>query len=80
VSTDVAKLDVLGITAADYTALADPAITACANPVTDAAKNEEARKAVAGAMGNILKFFTAVASARPLQKAFDDSLEAAMGI
>ena len=82
-TTDPFKaLDVLGITAAEYTALADPAITTLyADPVTAAAKNEEGRKAVAGAMGNVLKFFTAVASAAAAyEKTFDDSLEAAMGI
>jgi phage tail sheath protein FI len=82
-TTDLAKaLDVLGITPADYNALADPAITALyANPVTEAAKNEEARKAVAGSMGNVLKFFTAVGTAAATyEKTFDDSLEAAMGL
>jgi len=82
-TTDLFKaLDVLGITAAEYTALTDPTIVALyADPVTPAAKNEEGRKAAAGAMGNVLKFFTAVASAAAsYEKTFDDSLEAAMGI
>ena len=82
-TTDLFKaLDVLGITAAEYTALTDPAIVALyADPVTPAAKNEEGRKAVAGAMNNVLKFFNAVASAAAAyEKTFDDSLEAAMGI
>jgi Bacteriophage tail sheath protein len=82
-TTDLAKaLDVLGIPAADYNTFTDPAINALyADPVTPAAKNEEARKAVAAAMGNIVKFFNAVASAAAsYEKTFDDSLEAAMGI
>ena len=82
-TTDLAKaIDVLGISVADYNALADAPTTALyANPATDAAKNEEARKAVAGAMGNVLKFFGAVASAAATyEKTFDESLEAAMGI
>lgn len=82
-TTDLFKaLDVLGITPAQYDAPVEAAINDLyKDPATAAAKNEEARKAVAGAMGNVLKFFNAVASdAASYEKTFDDSLEAAMGI
>lgn len=82
-ATDLFKaLDILGITAAQYDALADAPTTALyANPVTDAQKNEEARKAVAAGMGNIIKYWNAVVSAAATyEKTFDDSLEAALGI
>jgi uncharacterized protein len=82
-TTDLFKaLDVLGITAAQYDALADAPTTALyANPATDAQKNEEARKAVAAGMANILKYWNAVSgAAATYEKTFDDSLEAAMGV
>lgn len=82
-TTDLFKaLDVLGLTAAQYNALTDPAVDALyAGPVTDAAKNEEARRTAAGSMANVLKYFNAViGAAASYEKTFDDSLEAAMGI
>jgi hypothetical protein len=81
-TTELARaLDVLGITAAQYDALTDPALDTLYNGATDAAKIEEARKAAAGAMSGVIKYWNAVRSAaESYEKTFDDSLEAAMGL
>ena len=72
----------LGITPADYDAATDPVIVALyANPVTDAQKNEEARKAIASGFQTMGKFYYAVqAAAASYEQILDDSLEAALGI
>jgi phage tail sheath protein FI len=82
-ATDLGKaLNVLGLTAVQYQALTDDAaVTAMYAGLADDVKNEAARKGVAGAMTNILRFFSAVAAAAATyEKTFDDSLEGALGI
>ena len=72
----------LGIVPGTYNTITDAAIDALyANPVTDAQKSEEAKKAIASAYPVFIKFYNEVsAAAASYEKTFDDSLEAAMGI
>jgi hypothetical protein len=82
-ATDLNKaLTILGIAPAGYNALTDPAIVALyADPVTDAQKNEEAKKIISSSYPIILKFYNAVVSAAAsYEKTFDDTLESALGI
>jgi uncharacterized protein len=81
--TDLAKaLNALGLSAVEYDALADTAVTGLyANPAAEAAKNEAARNAIATALPTLIRYFNAVTSAAAAyEKTFDDSLESAMGL
>lgn len=80
-TTDLAKaLDILGITAVAYEALADPTIAALYAGTTTAQKNAEARKAIGAFYPVLLKFYDALLSAAStFESTFDQSLVAAMG-
>jgi len=80
--TELGKaLKVLGVSASEYAALADAELqTFYTGAASDAAKLESARKAVASAMGVLLRFwYAAQGAALTYEKTLDASLEAAMG-
>lgn len=75
-------LVLLGVLPANYNTLTEPAIEALyANPVTDAQKNDQAKKIISSSYPALLKLFYAVQDAgSSYEKTLDDSLESAMGI
>lgn len=75
-------LVLLGVLPANYNTLTEPAIDALyANPVTDAQKNDQAKKIISSSYPALLKLFYAVQDAgSSYEKTLDDSLESAMGI
>lgn len=81
-TSDLGKaLDVLGILPGDYPGLTDGGLDTFYNGSASAAeKNESARRAVAGAMGVLLRFWSAAQSAAlAYERTLDGSLEASMG-